>query len=142
MNICGLDLVTYLDRPGFSSQSPESRPRSADTTGHVLNVKNEKTLVVLRLSLETYAFTTNVAAIRAVQRACVVDAEDSVTVLIADILLLLGCLAVDIPVRCQQGTKISMVIILYETVGRLISLGVSDEVEVIEEGGAGKSVRL
>ena len=68
-----------------------------------------------------------------------VHAEDGIAVFVADVLLLLGCVAVDVSMQSSAvvtACHVVVIIILDETVG----LFFSDEVEVIEERRARESV--
>jgi len=87
----------------------------------VLDVKDEETVVVIIFAFQTDTLTADVTSVSTVEHARVVHTEDSIAIFIADVLLLLGCVAIDV---------------FDETV----SLFFSDEVEVIEERRARESV--
>jgi hypothetical protein len=65
----------------------------------VLQVKYKETLVVLLFAFKTDTFATGVFSSRAVQLGCVVNTEDRITMLDADIALRLSPGAIDISAR-------------------------------------------
>jgi len=62
----------------------------------VLEIEDEETLVVLLFALKTNALATNIASIRTVQLGLVVNTEDGITTIVADVALLLGAVTGDI----------------------------------------------
>lgn len=96
----------------------------------MLDIKDEEALVVLLDALKTNTLATNVASIRAVQLGLVVDTEDGVAAIVANVALFLGAVTGDIPSKSALVLQKDSVNVLDEAVGLLLS----DEVEVIEKG--------
>ena len=96
------DVNLSLDGPWLAAESPEGRPGTADATRHVLDIENEEALVVLLFSFKSNTFATDVTSVLVIQHGRVVDAKDSITVIVADVALVMGSLAVDIPSWSQR----------------------------------------
>jgi hypothetical protein len=60
------DIDLSLDGPWLATEGPEGRPGATDATRHVLDIKDEETLVVLLDTLKTNTLATNIASIRTV----------------------------------------------------------------------------
>ena len=56
-------------------------------------------MVVVFFALQTDTLTADVTSISAVEHARVVHTEDSIAIFIADVLLLLGCVAIDVSMQ-------------------------------------------
>lgn len=91
-----------LRGPGLPAESPEGRPGTANTTGHVLHIKHEETPVVLLLALKTDTVATRAGC--AVQPGLGVDTKDSIAIVILDVAPRLSPCAVDIAVRRQSSS--------------------------------------
>ena len=63
----------------------------------MLEIKDEEALVVLLDALKTNTLATDITSIRTVQLGFVVDAEDGITTIVADVALFLGAVTGDIP---------------------------------------------
>jgi hypothetical protein len=68
----------------------------------VFDVEDKEAMVVVFFALQTDTLAADVTSISAVEHARVVHTKDSIAIFIADVLLLLGCVAVDIPMNNQQ----------------------------------------
>lgn len=128
---------THLHRPRLAAKRPEGGPSTADTSRHVLDVKHEQTLVVLCLALETNALAADVKAISTVQLRLVINTKDSIAVLVANVVLVLSSLAINISSKSARYHGNSEAAILHEA----ISLLHSNEVKVVKEGGPRIGIR-
>lgn len=69
----------------------------------MLDVKDEETVVVIFFAFQTDTLTADVTSVSTVEHARVVHTEDSIAIFIADVLLLLGCVAIDVSMQLSAA---------------------------------------